>query len=803
MTDLTKDHLRSLRARAWMIVLLAAAGTLAFLPLFDLLGFGFGFVMAILASIASLDLGAALVRRVRQRAHELGDMAPHRALGRVLRAACLGNLALLVGPLVIICVNGLRVRNCDWAFGFQAYALLPVLSSVLASALGVLVGLVAGRRRWLQSLLPVAVWLFLVGYAVWRFYAAPPVFSYNLVCGYFPGNLYDETVELRAPFYWARLYQLTVIAALLCMAALCLDVTSMTLGPVRVPVLARMRRPGPRKPAERRMTVAAMILAVLALWLHSRSGALGFDIHARDIQRHLGGRYDTEHFVIYYPPGSDIERDIHFIAEDHEFRFAQVARALGATPRQRITSFYFASAKDKYRMMGAGQVYMAKPWRNEIYLQHQEFPHEVVRHEIAHVIAGVFGAPVFRVSARTWLGLPVVFNPGLIEGIAVAADWPDHFTRPLTPHESVKALLEMGMAPPIERVLSTEFLAFSSARSYTVAGSFVRYLLDTYGPARLRVLYGTGGDFEAAYERSQADMIAEWRAMIDAIELLPRVAETVRERFRRPSIFARPCPHAIARMQVNMARHLGRGELGRAIELARDVCSYVPGEPTHRLQLADLLVRAGYLEEATAIYDEIAHNGKEMSSTLRSQALDELAGMAARARDWARVEELLHEAAALPLAESEERLIQAELFAVRHTGPASEALRTYFWGHDPRWGTSPIVQIGRAAAIIAAEPGLGLGHYLLGRNLVGSGVPAEVARHVGQSLSLGLPGPLFEREAARLLAESAYMAGEYELVEQAAAILQRPEQPAVSRLYGQDWRERLHWKRTGSLPELP
>jgi hypothetical protein len=794
--EATRDHLRSRRMRVWMSVLIAATGVMAFLPLFNLLDFALSFVMAILASVASLDLGCAYWRRLRDtrpdagEADERGTGAPLRLVTGAATRAALCNLSLLVAPLLLICANGLRVRNCDWLFGFKAYVFMPGLSVVAASAAGMLVGMVFARRRWLASLMPFAVFLLVVVYSVWRFYAAPPVFVYNMFAGYFPGNLYDETVDLRAPFYWARLYHFALLSTLLCLAALCLDLRSMTLSARPGLVAWRARAAG-----------AAMILAVITGWLHAGSGALGFDIDAADIQRHLGGRHDTEHFVIYYPPGGDIERDIHAIAEDHEFRYAQVARLLGAQPQGTITSFYFADASDKYRMMGAGRVYMAKPWRNEIYLQHQLFPHQVLRHEIAHVIAGVFGSPIFKVSADTWLGLPVIFNPGLIEGTAVAADWPDHFTRELTPHQSVKAMLEMGMAPPPDRVLSTGFLAMSSARSYTLAGSFVRYVLDTYGAEKLRQLYRTGGRFGEVYGKSQADMVREWRAMIDAIELPPRTAEIVRERFRRPGIFARPCPHAIARQHTEMAQNLARGDIAGAVALARRVCAQAPHEPGYRMQLADLLVRGGHVDEAAAIYQAVADNESDMSSTLRAHSLVALAGMAARTADWNQVTAILRRAADLPLGDDERRLIEAQLVAATHAGPARAPLRQYFWGYDPRWGTTSLVLLGRAAAIIVAEPDLGLGHYLLGRNMTGQGVPGDAARALARSLDLGLPSPSFAREAARLLAESAYLAGDHALVERAAEILIQPGQPTVAQLYGTDWLERLYWKRTGTLPD--
>ena len=62
----------------------------------------------------------------------------------------------------------------------------------------------------------------------------------------------------------------------------------------------------------------------------------------------------------------------------------------------------------------------------------------------------------------------------------------------------------MGMQPSIRELLSLQFFAVSSARGYTTAGSFLRFLLDTYGAPALRALYRSGGDFEGAYGKSLA-----------------------------------------------------------------------------------------------------------------------------------------------------------------------------------------------------------------------------------------------------------------------------------------------------------
>ena len=793
-------QLRAPRTWVWAALLTLLAGAMCLVPLFNVLGYEFAFVMAIAGSVAAADLGAALTRRLALiAADDPGDSHPGQLLpgGRLVAslagAAVLLALLLLIPPLLVIAANGLRVQNCDWGFGLECYGAMPVLSASWAAGLGVAAALVAGRRRILSNALPHLLLLACVVHAVWRFYAAPPVFSYSPLAGYYSGNLYDEEIQLTVTLLWSRLHQgLALVAALALLAAI-IDVPS-----------ARVHLRPPRRPGGVRFEIAVCLVALAgALWLRASAGELGFSLSSADVSEALPGRYETEHFVIHYPPGGDIERDIALIADDHEFRLAQLVRTFGVEPSGRITSFYFAHAEQKRVLMGAKNVYMAKPWREEIYLHHAAFPHQVVRHEIAHVVAGYFGDPLFHVSAGRVLGLPLFFNVGLIEGIAVASDWPDHFTRALTPHQSVKAMSEMGMAPPVERLLSTGFFQFSSARSYTAAGSFVRFLLDRHGAGPLRELYRTGGDFQAAYGRPQGELVAAWRAMIDEIELEPGAAEMVRERFRRGGIFQRPCPHAIADRRLRAGQAIGRGDTERALELLRAVCEDAPEEPTYRMDLADLLSRVGRHGEALALYDPIAAGGETISSTLRVRALLGAARLAAHAGDWSRVRELLSLAEELPVDDDLARNLRAQSLAAAHAGPAGPALRAYFWPPQVASWVDPLAQLGRATAALAAEPELGLAHYLVARNLIGRGADAEVVRGLERAIALGLPGPLFEREAAAGLAAAGYMAGDLAAVERAAAILTAAHQPTVTRLYGYDWLERVHWKRHGRVPEQP
>jgi len=781
-------HLRSIRYLVWLGVMVVLSLVLAGRPLFNLLGFEFAFAVALVNSVACLDLGAAFVRRKRAETSDDGRSPGHVVI-EIWQHATVANLTLLLAPLLIMTLNAFRVRNCDFGFGFKAYLLMPVMSSVVATTWGVLAGIVAGRRKVLSNAMPYLIILSAVIYAVWHFYSTPSVFNYNMFVGYFPGNLYDEHLAFSSPFYWSRVFQLCFLASLFFLVVALVEPTQLRLDPNNIRDKTRVRW----LPLAGHFAVG---LLTLILW--TKSGALGFSVNADDIKKALGARHETDNFIIYYEPGGVIERDIELIAEDHEFRYAQLVRDLGVDMDSKITSFYFTSADQKFKLMGARRVYMAKPWRKEIYMNHSSFPHQVVRHEIAHVVAGEFGDSIFAVSAKKVLGLPVFFNVGMIEGIAVAADWPNHFTHYLTPHQSVKAMIELKLAPPVHKIFSTGFMQFSSARSYTLAGSFVKFMLDRYGAKKLHALYRSGGKFQESYGKPQAAFIKEWRTMIDTIKLPKDAAKIVRERFRRVSIFKRPCAHAIASKRRRVGELASTRRIKSAVRLQRSVCSDVPREPRFQMTLAELLRMDGEIAEASRLLNKIADNDKNISSSLRAEALFELATIAAHKDDWANVKLLLERVKAMPLPPGHRRNVNAQLMATSHAGKAGPALRAYFWPGDEAMG-DPILRAGLAAAIIAAEPELPIGHYLMGRVTSGRAKPDVAALSLQRALDLGLKDPLMIRECARLLAISAYRAGDYAQVTRAANLLLKTDNK-VMQLYGKDWLERVHWKKHGELP---
>jgi hypothetical protein len=778
---------RGWRIRVWLAITTIAGIVLATLPLFGVLGFELALASSLFAAIAAIDLGAALARAAqRAPAAPLVVAAPPLRLVAELavRAIAIG-VVVALPPAIVATVHGIWTVTCDWAFGVEAYVALPIASAVVFAGAGVAVGLVTGPRRAIGNIVPYVVVLVVAGWGLWRFYAEPPVFSYNPIIGFFPGNLYDEDVSIGWPLVWSRIEQIAFVVGLLGLCAARLDAPRMRVG------WRAMRPNGLRLPA----WIAAVAGLAIAVVIRLFGGTLGHAIDADDIVDELGARKETAHFVIHYAHGEVLDGEIDLIAADHELRLAQVVARLGVAPSGKIHSYYFTTREQKARWMGARDVEMAKPWRREIYLDHRAFPHSSLRHEIIHVVAGEFGDPLFAVSSRRILGLPLLANPGLIEGLAVATDWPG-VDWTLTPHELVRTMQAMGVEPSVDSLLSLRFLSLSSARGYTTAGSFLRFLLDRYGAAPIRVLYESGGDFIKAYGRSQRELAAEWRTFLAAIVIPPSEVKSHEERFRRGSVFERPCPHAIAKRRNKAIDRARDGDRGGAIGLLRRICKDDPGEPRYLLDLASMLAEGSPAErdEARAIWRRLADD-ESQTTAIRSSALVDLADDAAASGDWTAVRALVERAVALSVDDNTRRQHQARKFGLDHGGPAAAALRSYFFGL-PGDVTPPLA---RAEAAVAAEPELGIAHYLVGLQKIEARDWAGATAALRTALSLTLPGPLFVRNGARRLAIAAFRAGDLGGVEAAIAVLADPSMSAVDHLLADDWRERVAFTRTGRL----
>lgn len=775
----------------WLTLLAGAALMLCRIPLFNLLAYEFSLVIALLVSVAATQVGVTTVFRARSldEVHVLGTYPPLNVMARLLSRSAVRGLVLLALPLMIISLNALRVRNCDYWEGMLFFGALPGLSALFASMVGVLVG-VLFKRRGVAVLMAFGVVLASLVWGLHRFYFEPPIFAYDAFGGYFPGTLYDEDVSLRFPLFWARLYQFSALAAAIGTAAQVLDCQELRL---------RFRAFRWRRT---QVLATAMIGAVSAAIFANRA-PLGFAIDAEHISEALGGSVTTPHFVIHHDRSLTPE-EVKRLTDDHEFRFNQLSRSFGGAPGT-IHSFVFANSEQKRQLMGAARTYVAKPWRNEIYIQQQEFPHPVLKHELAHVFGRPHGDSVFGVSIgwnlKNLLTVPPLgidlqlylptFNVGLIEGLAVAADWRAYGED--TGHQRAAALRQLGLAPPLESLFGLGFLGQSSGRSYAFAGSFSRYLIDTYGMKKYLLLYGSGGAFSSVYDKSPQALAAAWTKWLDNVQIPAAQLQLAEENYRRPSIFRRVCAHEIANLRgrAYSARH--RGNHGQATELWQRICGFEPGEPRHGLEHARSLAAAGKRDlAATRVREVLDH--RSLSRPLRRNALVLLGDLFWRRENRPAAETAYAEASALAADPGGRRLLTLRRWGIAQDGQLAKLIRDYI---VPRFAAPRSVarEVHLAHRIQQLAPALHLGDYLVGKQLAGRGQCASALDPLGRAAAASLIGEDFRVESLLALARCQFLTGAYTQSAETfrKVITDRPRLAAGTILSTEDWLARISW----------
>ncbi len=732
----------------WAALLAVLAGALSFVPLFDLLGYELSLALALAVTPAAMHLG-----------WRAGQEVPGP---RGVAFGAAQALGLLVLPLAISSANALRVKNCDYPGGLAFYGLLPGVTAVISAALGVAAAVLARGHRGalaLLFLLPFAG----IGVSLLRVYDRPVIFAYDPFFGFYSGALYDEDVRVTATLLAYRGWNLAWTVALVVLA----------LG-------VRARAP------RRRALLAGAALALAALVATWPMARRRFFPTGADVAEGLGGRHETAHFVLVYARGSATERTIDAVARDHEFRYAQLVRDAGVTPSRKITSFVFPSSADKRRWMGAASTYIAKPWRREIYLQHEDFPHGVVHHELAHVFGAEFGDSLLGLTLHR-RGLWPQLDMGLVEGLAVALA--DDGEGALVPHEWAAAMKALGLLPRLDRIFGAGFYGLSSQVAYTVAGSFCSWLIAERGMPSFRALYRSGGDFQGVYSASLATLEGAWNRFLDGIALDPSAQGLARERFRRPAVWHKVCAHRVAALRTEARAASAAGDRARAERCLRQIVADDPGDPAGLLELARLLVSSAppRAEEAA----RAAEQHRAASTPLRAQALAILGDLALRAGKADEARHVLDAIEALSVDEAVRRQARVKRAALADGRIGREVL-----AYLERGELAPIAEAVRKA------PDSGLAAYLHGRALQNRGQPDKALAELDRAGKLGVGDPLVARELARLEPLVAYGARR---PDDAAARWERlaadPQASVASRAGARDWLERVRFEQTGRLPD--
>lgn len=493
-----------------------------FLPLVQILGYE----SAIALNVLVVAIGGP---RVMGRFHT--DPVWSRFWKRCLD---LSLLVLLSGFMTLL--NAVWVRNCDFPSGLGFWLIFGVGAIPPVVALGMLCERLAvgwGFERARQAPPPrrsVAIYLLMVvlsllSSGLWLA-LQPPLVVYDAFAGFWAVSIYDEAL---LPWHSHLAFRaMTFLGAALWLHALAFE----------------------EQPRWAGLAWVGSIGLLLGL-VTSFAGELNIARSRSYTQELLGGRVETEHFVIHYEAGAFTQPDLVLLLADHELRYDELRRFWGIEPREKLHSYIYASRDTRERAMGSRSTMIARVWLREMHLVWSEFGDPLLAHEMAHLMLRDAGRGPLRLASANGI-FPLM---GLVEGAASAAAWD---IDALDDHGWSAAILSLGLIDNLSAtVAAPAFWAQPSGLAYTLWSSFSRWLIQEYGVTKFLDAY-RDGNLARAYGQEPAELFAAWEEALRQARFTPAEESAAALRFDRPSLLRRSCGRAIAQMEAEASDAIQR-----------------------------------------------------------------------------------------------------------------------------------------------------------------------------------------------------------------------------------------------------
>ena len=704
-----------------MALLAAVSVVCAFLPLADHLGYELAEVVALCAGLFGAAPGVAAARAEASR--------PDADAARATAIAVLLGTSALVVPVALILLNALRRPACDPAAGLVLYLAVAVPSGVLAATLGAACGFATPRRAgWMVAAVFTATLLV----SLWPVARGPQIFAFHHLGGWFPGPIYDEGIRPPRALWIFRAATILYAGA--------------SAG------LALLSGPGRRSAAGLALVAAC---GLPAAWLSLHAERFHWKASGAGLDAELGGSLQTEHVVLHFPREKR-DDESRLLARDAEVSWRAVREFAGLPlAAEPVHVFLYRTPEEKRRLIGAAETSFTKPWLRQIHTNDAPAPHPILRHELAHAaFAGIAPGP---------FGVPGGPFPemALVEGAAVAADWPPG---EFTVHEQARALRDLKLLPDLPSLFATgRFYGESGARAYTAAGSAIRFLWQSRGPAAFREAYAHGiADLDG--------LASTYGAFLDTVPSHPRAVALAQQRFAAPGIVHRPCPHEAAELEREAQRAT---DPSLAVRLWSRCVHLEPDDPRLLLQLWRAQLRAADPAGASETGRRaLAH--PKLSQPLRAALLTESGDAAWRTGDAGAARARYEEARALVQPEPQERALVARLWALDDAA-RWPALRRLLADGDTGPETMRLLR-----DLDSRERGEGLPPYLVAKQQQNRAEWAECARSAREALSRKLPAALFRHEALRMLGLASWHLGDTASARDAFSLLGQDAPPGRS-----------------------
>ncbi|MFI5323663.1 MAG: hypothetical protein ACHQ6U_09070 [Thermodesulfobacteriota bacterium] len=728
-----------------LVLVIIVSVILTFIPLVGALGFEYSAVMGLVLSFISVFISAELVGTDHK------NYSTGKRLSDRVSSIFIINLLFLGVVYLIGLLSSLFKGDCFIREGSVFFLLITVVSVFFSASIGLLSGFVLKRRGFLTGAL---ILIGIIAYSLYTLYSDTSLFVYNPLFGFFPGPIYDEAIPVTLTLVAYR--GIIVLWGLLFLILLAL-VNGFGY-----------RRVG----AWDFLKLLVVGISLIVAYSHERELEINYS-REYITGKILPASVETEHFTIYYDPASPEAKNIALIAGDHEWRYAELSKFLNTDSRGKIRSYIYPDTDTRKRVVGAGETTVANPIHKEIHLVYDTFPQPILKHELTHVMAGDFGTKILRMTPKV----------GLLEGLAVAADWSED---PYNPHQWSKALIHDGLAPNIEDITGFGFWYAPAGLSYTLMGSFSRYLIDTYGIEKFKTVYRTG-DF-SVYGKGLPELAADWKKFLEGVDTPVEAYALAKARFGAPGIFTAVCPRKVGELKNVAYKYYGDDDFYRAREYFSDAMTYDGNDPV----VLNGLAYSNYYRKDYEEAIRVADSGQSLPEVNRA-ILDNLKGNALwQSGNAKEAEGIFRSVRGTPLPDDLKREIDIKLSAIEEDDSRGQNVREFFSTRDRA------LQAASLSESILNSPDYAPPYYLMGRLLFNTGEYERAVPYLSMAEYLGLPSGELTDENLRILGISLFTYGKYDEAAEAFTRL-ASDSDGEKKDYALDFLKRIEWARTSHL----
>ncbi|NRA46465.1 MAG: hypothetical protein HRU09_16060 [Oligoflexales bacterium] len=253
---------------------------------------------------------------------------------------------------------------------------------------------------------------------------------------------------------------------------------------------------------------------------------------ASHLKEVLPETYEEELFAVHYIKGKDDKyvKAARNLVLESRFHLLELIRILELPHPSKVQIYAYPSSLTKKLAFGGGGTDVTDVYTPSIHIQLTSQIYRTLRHELVHALGSDFG----------FHGLGFHPNMALTEGLAVALA-PELRTPDL--HEGSYELIKSNKIGSIEDLFSPFFWKVAGARSYTISGSLVSYLLESYGSHGLKRLYA-GDSFLQAYKMSTEQIIDDWKQFISEKSQGKENTILAEAIYRSPGTLYERCTHS-------------------------------------------------------------------------------------------------------------------------------------------------------------------------------------------------------------------------------------------------------------------